>query len=148
MRTIKYIVVHCTGGNPTQSLKSIQEYWKKIMKWNSPGYHYLIAPDGTEHFLQEESKPANGVAGHNAHSLHVCYIGGKDARGNFSDTRTEDQKATLFARLEDLKERYPQAVIVGHRDLSPDTDKNGKVDHYEYIKVCPCFDAKTEYQSL
>ena len=61
--------------------------------------------------------------------------GGLDARGQPDDTRTAAQKKTMRHLLEDLHERYPRAMIVGHRDLSHDRD-------------CPCFDAYKEYADL
>jgi N-acetylmuramoyl-L-alanine amidase len=50
--------------------------------------------------------------------------------------------------LSELKEQFPKAVIWGHRDFSPDLNKNGTIEKNEYIKLCPCFDAKTEYKNL
>ena len=47
-----------------------------------------------------------------------------------------------------LKGRYPDAEILGHRDISPDANGNGIVDSWERIKECPCFDAKVEYKAL
>ena len=36
--------------------------------------------------------------------------------------------------------KYPNAEVLGHRDLSPDLDKDGIVEPYEWVKSCPCFD--------
>jgi len=47
-----------------------------------------------------------------------------------------------------LKERWPKAEIKGHRDCSPDTNHNGKVDRWEWLKECPSFDAFNEYKDL
>ena len=44
--------------------------------------------------------------------------------------------------------KYPQAEILGHRDISPDTNHNGIVDPWEYIKACPCFNVREEYAEL
>jgi N-acetylmuramoyl-L-alanine amidase len=38
--------------------------------------------------------------------------------------------------------------ITGHRDLSPDIDKDGVVEPNEWVKQCPCFNAETEYNFL
>jgi N-acetylmuramoyl-L-alanine amidase len=38
--------------------------------------------------------------------------------------------------------------VVGHRDLSPDLDKDGLVEPHEWMKQCPCFDAVPEYAHL
>ena len=74
--------------------------------------------------------------GFNENSIGVCYEGGLDAEGHPCDTRTKAQRATLLALMKRLKEDYPQATILGHRDL-PGVDKD-----------CPCFDAELEYHSL
>ena len=64
--------------------------------------------------------------------IGVCYEGGLDRQGQPKDTRTLEQKASLVALLRELKRMFPQALIVGHRDLNP-------------MKACPCFEAAKEY---
>ena len=46
-------------------------------------------------------------------SIGVCYVGGVDKNLDPKDTRTDAQKETLRCILEDLKDRYPQAQIIG-----------------------------------
>ena len=58
--------------------------------------------------------------------------------GKATDNRTDAQKASLVKLLKELRCRYPNAQILGHRDISPDTNHNGKVDSWERIKECPC----------
>ena len=58
------------------------------------------------------------------------------------------QKASLRSLLKMLHKKYPTAVIQGHRDFSPDLNKDGKITPNEWMKACPCFDAKTEYANL
>ena len=73
---------------------------------------------------------------HNSHSIGICYIGGLDDGGTTpKDTRTEAQKATLRKLIEQLHQRYPKALIVGHHDLNPQ-------------KACPCFHVTAEYIDL
>lgn len=91
---------------------------------------------------------SNGVQGYNSTSINVAYMGGIDANGKVVDNRTEAQKASLVKLLKELRGRYPNAQILGHRDISPDTNHNGKVDSWERIKECPCFDAITEYKGI
>ena len=64
------------------------------------------------------------------------------------DNRTEEQKAGLRQLLKELRQRYPDAKIMGHRDISPDKNHNGVVDPWERIKECPCFDAIPEYADI
>ena len=39
---------------------------------------------------------------------------------------------------------YPEAKVVGHRDLSPDLNGNGEVEPMEWTKECPCFKVREE----
>lgn len=141
MRQIKRIFVHCTAGPQTQTVEQIKKYWKNVNKWTNPGYHYIIKPDGEIVQLQPEDKPSNGVAGYNSTSINVCYIGGVDKQGRAVDNRTDAQKASLLTILKELKTRYPDAEILGHREIWGDNPKNWK-------KMCPCFSAKTEYADI
>lgn len=141
MRQIKRIFVHCTAGPQTQTVAEIQRYWKNVNKWKSPGYHYIIKPDGEIVPLQPEDKPSNGVAGYNSTSINVCYIGGVDKQGRAVDNRTDAQKESLIKILKDLKSRYPDAEILGHREIWGQ-------DHSKWHKMCPCFPAKAEYAHI
>ena len=148
MRTINRIFVHCTASNQqtTTEAKLRDEFNRK--GWKAPGYHWVVKPDGNIIKMLDESMVANGVKGYNAHSIHVAYIGGIDAKGKGIDNRTPEQKLALIDLLVKIKSRYPKAEILGHRDISPDKNKNGVVDPWERIKECPCFDAKIEYADI
>lgn len=141
MRQIKRIFVHCTAGPQTQTVEEIKNYWKRVNKWTSPGYHYIIKPNGEIVPLQPEDKPSNGVAGYNSTALNVCYIGGVDKQGRPLDNRTDAQKASLSTILRDLHKRYPNAEIMGHRDIWGSDSRKWK-------KMCPCFDVKAELSTL
>lgn len=141
MRKIERIFVHCTAGPQNQTVDAIQKYWKNVNKWNNPGYHYIIKADGQIVQLLSENRPSNGVAGYNSTSINVCYIGGVDKAGKPVDNRTRAQKDALFNLLMYLKQQYPKAHILGHRDIWGKDSKNWK-------KQCPCFDAEKEYTKL
>lgn len=136
MRDIKYIVVHCTATRQDATIEAIQNYWRTSLGWKNPGYHFLIDARGVIHPLQPIEKPSNGVGGHNAHSIHISYIGGVNAFGTAVDNRTVGQKSSILNLLTDLKAKFPKAIIQGHRDFP-----NVK-------KACPSFDAKKEYSWL
>jgi len=141
MRVITLIVVHCSAVKPDQLSSAAQiDSWHRERGFHlGIGYHYVIRRDGTI----EPGRPEWMIGAHchvkghhyNSHSIGICYEGGLDARGQPDDTRTAAQKATMRQLLEDLHQRYPRALIVGHRDLSHDRD-------------CPCFDAYKEYADL
>lgn len=149
MRRISRIFVHCTASHQkTTTIESLRAEFKS-KGWESPGYHWVIDTKGKVIKLLDEDKVANGVKGYNANSIHVAWIGGIDRdhpRG--IDNRTPEQKLALYDWLTKLKLRFPDAQIMGHRDISPDLNHNGVVDPWERIKECPCFDAMVEYMDI
>ena len=147
MRAIKYIAVHCTASSQHTTIKELQQEFKR-KGWKNPGYHYVVAADGTITQLLDEDKVSNGVKGYNSVLINVAYIGGIDAEGKPVDNRTAAQKASLAGLLSVLHKKSPTATIQGHRDFSPDRNHNGRIEPSEYIKACPCFDAKGEYKDI
>ena len=151
MRTIKYIAVHCTAGSQKATVRELELEFKR-KGWKAPGYHYVITADGKIHQMLDTEKVSNGVyvKGHsyNSVTVNVAYTGGIDANGKSVDSRTQEQKKSLVILLNLLRKKYPKAVIQGHRDFSPDKNGNGKVDYWERIKDCPCFEAKAEYKDI
>lgn len=149
MRAITRIFVHCTAG--WQNTTTVDSLKKEFANkgWENPGYHWVIFPDGKIVKLLEESKVANGVKGYNPNSIHVAWVGGIDKEHPKGiDNRTPEQKLALFDLLVKIKLRYKDAMILGHRDISPDLNHNGVVDAWERIKDCPCFDAMIEYMDI
>lgn len=145
MRKIDNIVVHCTAGHADESISVLIKGFRR-RGWRNNGYHIVVDGNGNRHDITPLKRVANGVAGHNSNSIHVSYMGGVNFEtGKAEDTRTENQKAVLIEILQELRTKFPNATILGHRDLSPDKDKNGKVDRYEWLKACPSFDAIKEY---
>ena len=147
MRTIERIFVHCTASPQTWGVEDLKREFRN-KGWKSPGYHIAIGSDGEIHRLAEDSNVTNGVQGYNSTAINVAYIGGIDANGKGVDNRTPEQKKSLINVLSELKQKYPDAIILGHRDISPDKNGNGIVDPWERIKECPCFNAKDEYLDL
>lgn len=131
MRKITHIVLHCTATPQTATVKSIQNYWRNSLGWKSPGYHHIIKHTGEIVDLLPIDKPSNGVAGHNASSIHISYIGGVDAKGNPVDNRSQQQKDSQIMLLKKYKAMFPNAIICGHRDFPG------------VKKACPSFDVKT-----
>ena len=149
MRKINTIVVHCSATKEGKhfSVKEIEK-WHKERGFSEIGYHYIIYIDGSIMTGRDINKSGAHVAGNNSNTIGVCYVGGLSLKGDAKDTRTAEQKASLVFLLEQLKEKYPNAKICGHRDYSPDLNGNGIIEPFEFIKQCPCFDAKKEYKNL
>ena len=136
-RTVSLIIVHCSANKAGSALRAedIDRYHRSL-GWKCCGYHYVIPTDGTIEAGRPEELVGAHCKHHNSHSIGICYIGGLDDGGTTpKDTRTEAQKATLRKLIEQLHQRYPKALIVGHHDLNPQ-------------KACPCFHVTAEYIDL
>jgi N-acetylmuramoyl-L-alanine amidase len=148
-RTITHIVLHCTAtieGRDHDIAEVTQ--WHKARGFRTIGYHYLVKLDGTVRTGRPEASVGAHVEGYNANSIGIAYVGGLDRATKPKDTRTEKQRTSLQKLLKDLKARYPKAIILGHRDLSKDLNKDGIITPNEWMKACPCFNAKAEYKTL
>ncbi len=136
MRFISHIVLHCAAVPQTTTVASVENYWRTQLGWKQPGYHILITPDGVAHRLATDATVCNGVKGHNAHALHVSYIGGVDAKNKPVDNRTPAQRATMKAVVDRWLELYPLAEVLGHRDFPG------------VAKACPSFDARAWWRAV
>jgi len=136
-RNINLIVIHCadTPEGRDISTDEIKRWHMEERGWSDIGYHYVVELDGKICKGRPEEVAGAHARGYNSTSIGVCYVGGADKDGNAKDTRTESQKQSLDTLLEGLLVNYPDAQIVGHRDLD-----NGK--------ACPSFDAKKEYEAF
>ena len=130
MRKIDYIVLHCTATPPEAKVENIVRYWKQQLGWTNPGYHYIIKRDGEIVQLLDEELVSNGVKYFNHNSVHVSYIGGIDHNNVPLDNRTDEQKKSMWEKVKELKKKYPNAIVQGHRDFP------------KVIKACPSFDVK------
>lgn len=149
MRRINLIVVHCSAtmeGHPFNA-KAIDQM-HRARGFNKIGYHYVVLLDGTVEEGRKEEEVGAHVSGYNQNSIGVCYIGGIGKEGAAKDTRTPQQKASLANLIRQLRVKYPGARVVGHRDLSPDINHDGRITPNEYIKQCPCFNVQDEYSSV
>lgn len=136
------IVVHVTATPPDRDIGAKEvDAMHRARGWNGIGYHYVIRRDGTIEKGRPENQVGAHVAGWNSVSLGVSLVGGVDASGKPQDNRTPAQNRALEKLLRDLVKKYPGAKICGHRDLSPDRDKDGILEPFEHLKACPCFDA-------
>ena len=136
MRHITLIVIHCSAVKPDQQSSAAQiDSWHRQRGFKfGIGYHYVIRRDGTLEMGRPEYMVGAHCKNHNQHSIGVCYEGGLDIRGDPADTRTPQQRETMRQLINELRERYPKAIVVGHHNLNP-------------LKACPCFDAVKEFKT-
>ena len=135
MRVITKIIVHCTATKEGQTVTVPDVIrWHKARGFNTIGYHYLIGLNGERWNGRPIEQIGAHTTGHNTNSIGICYVGGLDMNLKPKDTRTPAQKTALISLIKELKQKYLQATIHGHREFAN--------------KACPCFDARTEYMML
>ena len=150
MRTINLIVVHCTATPEGRDVTTADiDRQHRQRGFTSIGYHYVIYRDGTLHLGRPVTEVGAHVRGYNRYSIGVAYVGGLASDGRTpKDTRTPEQRQALRNLLARLKSRFTGARNCGHRDLSPDVNRDGRIEPSEWLKACPCFDATAEYKDL
>jgi len=158
-RNITLIVIHCSAspngdslfrgtlGQPgfTTPVQTIDAWHaargfkrdEKARRFFNPdlvaiGYHFVIYRNGVVVTGRAEQEMGAHVKGYNQKSLGICLIG--------IDQYSPEQWQSLRELIVLLLKRYPDARIVGHRDLSPDRNGNGVVEPAEWTKTCPGFD--------
>jgi N-acetylmuramoyl-L-alanine amidase len=132
-RKIDKLFIHCSATPEGRDVKTetIRSWHVKGRGWSDIGYHFVIELDGSVKAGRALHRSGAGVRGHNAHSIHVCYIGGIDKDKNAKDTRTDAQKDSLNKLISALMLDHPEASVHGHNEFS--------------AKACPSFDVQKEF---
>lgn len=148
-KATKYIVVHCTASafGRDMSAKDVDREHRQ-RGFSAIGYNRLIRLDGTVEQGRPDDAIGAHVSGYNSIAIGISYVGGLDAKGKAKDTRTDAQKAAMAKLIAELVKKYPGAIVLGHRDLSPDKNHDGQITPDEWIKECPCFDAAKWWASV
>jgi N-acetyl-anhydromuramyl-L-alanine amidase AmpD len=135
MREINKIIIHCSASpNGRHTTVNDIDAWHRARGFRrvnplinpeltSIGYHFVIYTDGMIHTGRDVREVGAHAGGYNANSIGICMIG--------TDTFTGDQWDALQQLISTLKEKYPAAEIIGHRDLPG------------VKKLCPGFDVRT-----
>lgn len=125
------IVIHAAATKPTMDIGFAEiDQWHKARGWNGCGYHFIIRRDGTVEQGRHLREQGAHVAGHNHNSVGVCLVGGVDANMEPEENYTSQQWGSLYWVVQFCKLAYPEAQVLGHRDLP------------NVAKACPSFDAK------
>ena len=134
MRNIKRIIVHCSATKPTMDIGADEiRHWHSDPKpkgngWLDIGYHYVIRRDGTLEKGRDIGIAGAHAARYNLSSIGVCLVGGIDESGAPVDNFATIQFQELRKLLDFLVVTFPDAEVIGHRDLEG------------VKKACPCFD--------
>jgi len=120
-KEISLLVVHCSDTANNEKLSAIDIHKMHLgFGWDGIGYHKIINRSGKIENGRPEYWVGAHVKGKNDVSLGVCLIG--------KDNFTKNQLASLKKILKQWIVKYPNAKIVGHKDIG-----NTK-------KTCPNFD--------
>jgi len=141
-KSTDYLVIHCSATKATMNIGAEEiKHWHVVDNgWKDIGYHYVIRRDGTIENGRPEDEVGAHVKDYNMVSLGICMVGGIDAKGHAENNFTVAQWKSLARLVRMLRAKYRKAVICGHRDLSPDLNKDGSVTPNEWVKECPSFE--------
>lgn len=147
-REISAIVVHGAWTKPGVDVGAAEiREWHRDRGFTDIGYHYVIRRDGT----QEDGRPVEQagahVQGHNANTIGICLVGGRDSEGHHTDhlseyekqevlwefNYTKEQMTTLLALVDHLRGVHGNVEVLGHRDYPGVT------------KRCPGFDVRAYF---
>ena len=144
---IDTIMIHCTATPPRREVSVAElDRWHKAERFEPyvkpdgtkvyAGYHLLVHLDGSYERIRPDDQRGQHCPQQdmNNRAVAICYVGGVDINNKPCDTRTDAQKQTLLSLVRTMKARYPNAQVIGHRDIAP--------------KACPSFNAKYEYREI
>ncbi|WP_299198193.1 MULTISPECIES: N-acetylmuramoyl-L-alanine amidase [Pseudomonadota] len=140
-RQIDEIIIHSSATRPSLYVNTkIIRKWHTDPKpqgrgWSDIGYAYVIVRSGKTELgrdLDDDGFVEDDIGAHafgwNTNSIGICLVGGVAEDGKTPEANfTESQMAALGALVVSLKQRYPNARVMGHRDTGAN-------------KACPSFD--------
>jgi hypothetical protein len=145
---VRLIVWHCSATRPDQNIGRAEidaMHRAKKPPWDGIGYHVVICRNGRIELGEELQRVGAHVLGRNYDSVAVVMIGGINVQGVAVANFTAAQWESAFVVQAFLRRIFPLAETLGHRDLSPDLDGDGIVEPQEFLKRCPCFDARATF---
>ena len=131
-----FIVVHSSATFPEMDVdaETIRQWHTKERGWRDIGYHSVITRDGSIQEGRDYHAVGAHVKGYNEVSVGTCLVGGINKHNDPEFNFTEKQMKSLKRELQWLKTLFPDAMVVGHRDLDPST-------------ACPSFDVRKWLES-
>ena len=132
--SVRFLVIHCSATRSDRSYpveRLLRDH--RARGFRTVGYHFYLRRNGTLTQHRRLLEVGAHARPYNRCSIGICYEGGLDPQGRPADTRTPVQRERLRQLLSLLRELFPEARVVGHRDLPGATPK-----------ACPCFDVGAE----
>lgn len=138
MNRIDFLCVHCSA-TPATLDWDVEDVRRSHRErgFRDVGYHYVITRAG----VVQKGRPDNQPGAHepkiNRRSIAVCMIGGspkigspEHRKGLGENNYTLEQWDALKKLITELSVKYPDADVIGHRDVPG------------VAKACPSFDVK------
>ena len=138
LESVRFLVLHCSATRcdadypPEQLLRD-----HKARGFRTIGYHFYVRKDGSLSQHRKLLEVGAHCRPYNRCSIGICYEGGLDEEGRPANTLTEPQFQTLTELFELLVVLFPDAMIMGHRDMRSSTPKE-----------CPCLDTRALFGCL
>ena len=136
--SVRYLVLHCSATRcnsdypPEQMLRD-----HKARGLHTIGYHFYVRKDGTLTQHRKLLEVGAHCRPYNRCSIGICYEGGLDEQGRPANTLTVPQFRTLSDLFKRLLQLFPDAMLMGHRDMRGATPKD-----------CPCLDVREVFGEL
>lgn len=133
------IIIHCSDSDLDVERHRHDDVfdidsWHRDRGFKCVGYHFVIPLNGSIQLGRPLQYVGAHCKGMNERTIGICYIGGR--RGVVAcDTRNERQKASMKVLIAGLCSMFNIKFIKSHYE-------------FNRSKVCPCFDADSEYRSL
>ena len=123
------IIIHCAATRPNQDIGAYEiDRWHRQRGFLKIGYHFVIRRDGSVETGRALEEVGAHAVNYNSRSVGICMVGGVDDKLKPQDNFTPAQWETLEQVVKKLTAEYPDAQVIGHRDVDP-------------RKACPSFDA-------
>ena len=116
-----FIVIHHSATPASKDIGASElDLQHRARGFDEIGYHLVIRRDGKVEYGREISVVGAHVRGFNEVSVGLCLVGGRTEAKEYqaSFNFTPEQWRSLAQVLSRLARLYPEALIVGHNDLS------------------------------
>lgn len=139
MKNIDFIAVHCSATPASAENVDADTIrgWHRRQGWRDIGYHYVITRQGEVQFGRPETMRGAHERKINSRSVSICLVGGSPPTGSPEHRKglgennfTDEQWLQLTGLVHTLSVKYPDAEIIGHRDVPG------------VAKACPSFNVK------
>lgn len=144
-----YILIHASATDSSIDVGVAEiRRWHQARKAKDVGYHYIVRRNGnveTGLLIEKVGKhcsfKAENGKSYDTQSIAICLVGGLE-KGRSKHNFTSFQMSALRKLINEIQIEYPDLEVLGHRDASPDQNKDGVITEDEYLRQCPSFNVK------